>query len=126
MPPAFQKLIDRADSARKHTTPPDELILLPDGREPKREEAKLSLVAFARIKRLERHVEKLQSRLKDRRRSASTRASYRGLIARRRAVIQQVVAGLPIKPALVDELAAEVQRLNDEIQKLAAGSPGRP
>ena len=125
MPLAVQKLIDRADSARKHTTPPDELILLPDGREPKREEIELILAAFARIKRLEREIEKLQSHLKDRRRSASTRASYRGLIARRRAVIQQVVAGLPIKPALVDELAAEIQRLNDEIQKLAASSTVR-
>ncbi|MBI4591528.1 MAG: sigma-70 family RNA polymerase sigma factor, partial [Candidatus Rokubacteria bacterium] len=120
-----QKLIDRADSARKHATPLDELILLPDGREPKREEVKRILVAFARIKRLERQIEKLQAHLKDRRRSASTRASYRCLIARRRAVIQQVVAGLPIKPALVDELAAEVQRLNEEIQKLAAGATVR-
>src|SRR3970282_76453 len=109
MPLAVQKLIDRADSARKHTTPPDELILLPDGREPKREEVKLILAAFARIKRLEREIEKLQSHLKDRRHSASTRASYRGLIARRRAVIQQGAGGVPIKPALVDDLGAEVQ-----------------
>ena len=125
IPVAVQKLLDRADSVRKQTTPLNELILLPDGREPKREEVKRILVAFARIKRLEREIEKLQAHLKDRRRSASTRASYRCLIARCRAVIQQVVAGLPIKPALVDELAAEVQRLNDEIQKLAAGSTVR-
>src|SRR3990170_3444105 len=42
MPLAVQKPLDRADGPRRPPTPPKELILLPEGREPKREEVNLT------------------------------------------------------------------------------------
>ena len=55
------------------------------------------LTAFAQIKRLERQVKDFQAKLKDRCHSASTRATYRRLIAEDRAAAQEILAGLPIR-----------------------------
>jgi RNA polymerase primary sigma factor len=124
IPLSVNRLLELADRVRKNEAPLD-AFLLPNSGEPKPEELKPIFAAFARIRRLQREIEKFHGHVKDRRCPASRRATYRRLIAQHRAAIQQIVADLPIKPGLVDELVAELGRLNEEIQRLTAKSPVR-
>src|SRR5437879_3000056 len=102
IPMATARLLGLADLIRRQEMALDEVILLPDGVEPKPEEVKPLLAAFARIRRLEREIERLELALADRRRGKTTRANYHKWIAQNRASIQGVGEKLPLKPALVD------------------------
>ncbi len=125
IPLVVHRLLSLADRAREEEIALDELILLPEGGEPKPEEMRPIFAAFARIRRLDREISKLKDTIRDRRRSAATRRAYHRWVAKNRAAIRQIVADLPIRPALMDELAAELRRLNDQIQKLTAEPPIR-
>ncbi|MBI4240506.1 MAG: sigma-70 family RNA polymerase sigma factor [Candidatus Rokubacteria bacterium] len=125
IPLAVRTLLNLADRVRKQEVPLDDLILLPEGGEPEPQELKPILAAFARIRRLEREITKLQARARDRRSSASTRATYNRWIAQNRAAIRQILADLPVKPARVDELVAELRRLAGQVQALAADPAAR-
>jgi RNA polymerase primary sigma factor len=125
VPFVTKRLFELADQVRKKEIPPDDLILLPDGGEPKAEELKPMLAAFARIRRLEREIEKLRGDLRDRRRSASTRAAYRRWMGESRSAIQRIVADLPIRPSLLDELVSDLRKLRQRIEALEADSPPR-
>jgi len=125
IPLVVRTLLTLADQVRKGETPLDELILFPEGGEPKPEEVKPIFAAFARIRRVERELGELRAQVRNRRRSAASRAADHRWIAQNRAAIQQIVADLPIKPALLDELVAELRRLSDRIHKLAAAPPVR-
>ncbi|MBI3624879.1 MAG: sigma-70 family RNA polymerase sigma factor [Candidatus Rokubacteria bacterium] len=120
IPRAVQALLELADRVRRGELPLDELILLPEGGEPEPDEIKPMLAAFSRIRRLEREIGRLQTALKDRRRSKSTRAAYQRWIAQNREQIQTIVGGLPLKPALVDDLLAELRRPLAPLQVLHA------
>ncbi len=110
IPRAVQALLDQADRVRRQELPAEALILLPEGGEPGPDEVKPMLAAFARIRRLEREIARLETALRDRRRSKSTRATYRRWIAHNREQVQQIVAGLPLKPSVVDDLVAELRK----------------
>ncbi len=113
IPLASAKLLALVDRVRRDGLPLDEVILLPEGGEPSPDEVKPMLAAFARIRRLEREIERLQVALGDkRRRSKTTRANYHKWIAQNRSAIQGVLEGLPLKPALVDETVREVRALS--------------
>ncbi len=125
VPLAVHRLLEFADEVRRKEMPVDDLILLPEGGEPKAEEVRPIFTAFARVRRLEREIVKLQAEARDRRRSASTRATYYRWIAQNRGTIQNLLAGLPIKPALIDELVAELRQLNQRVAKLSSDCPVR-
>jgi RNA polymerase primary sigma factor len=109
IPMATAKLLGLVDRVRHDGLPLDEVILLPEGGEPAPDEVKPMLAAFARIRRLEREIERLRAALADRRRSKTTRANYHKWIAQNRAAIQGVLEGLPLKPALVDEIVRDIR-----------------
>ncbi len=117
---AVQALLKLADRVRKHEIPIGELILFPEGGEVEPGKVTSVLAAFSRLRRLEREVDALERGLRDRRRSPPTRRMLRQRIARRRETIQRIVAGLPITPALVGELVAELGRLGERIRQLEA------
>jgi len=110
IPWAVRALLDLADRVRRQQVPVEALILLPEGGEPSADEVKPLLTAFARIRRLERETARLDASLRDRRRSKSTRATYRRWIAHNREQIQRIVGGLPLKPSVVDNLVAELRK----------------
>jgi RNA polymerase primary sigma factor len=110
VPGVVRALLALADGVRRGEAPLDSLILLPDGTEPRPQEVKPILATFARIRRLEREIGRLEAALGDRRRSKSTRATYRQWIAHNREQIQRLVAGLPLKPSRLDELVADLRR----------------
>jgi RNA polymerase primary sigma factor len=120
LPGAVHALLELADRVRRRERPLDELILLPDGGDPGPDEIKPILAAFSRIRRLERETGRLQTALKDRRRSKSTRATYQRWIAQNREQIQKVISGLPLKPALADDLVAEIRTRVAPLQALHA------
>ena len=109
-PHGHDKLLALVDQVRHGQIDLDEVILLPEGGEPKPEEIKPLLATFTRIRRLEREIERLQVSLADKRRSKTTRANYHKWIAQNRAAIQGAVEKLPLKPALVEQMLAELRR----------------
>jgi len=110
IPMATAQLLAREDRSRHAELGLDEVIVLPEGGEPKPDEIKPLLAVFTRIRRLEREIERLQESLQDKRRGKSTRANYHKWIAQNRAAIQTAVEKLPLKPGLVDQLVGDVRR----------------
>jgi RNA polymerase primary sigma factor len=111
VPFATAKLLALVDRVRREEVPLDDVILLPEGGEPTPSEVRSNLAAFARVRRLEREIERLQTALVDKRRSKTTRANYNKWIAQNRASIQSVLENLPLKPALADQLVADIRQL---------------
>src|SRR5882672_5334611 len=91
VPFATSQLLALVDRVRREEVPLEDVILLPEGGEPSPSEIRSSLAAFARIRRLEREIERLQTALGDKRRSKNTRANYNKWIAQNRASIQGVI-----------------------------------
>src|SRR6266508_1817824 len=110
IPMVTSKLLALVDQVRHGQIDLDEVILLPEGGEPKPEEIKPLLATFTRIRRLEREIERLQLSLADKRRGKTTRANYHKWIAQNRVAIQGAVEKLPLKPALVEQMLAELRR----------------
>ena len=126
IPMAVSALLDVGDRLRHEAIAADDVIVLPEGGEIDAAEIKPVVQAFSRIRRLEREIERLQESLRDKRRSAATKANYAKWIAANREAIQKVVAGMPLKPALIDDLVATVRRHCDRIAQFAEeGRRGR-
>jgi len=118
IPVAVTQLLARVDRIRHAELGLDEVIVLPEGGEPRPDEVKPLLAAFTRIRRLEREIARLQESLLDKRRGKSTRATYHKWIAQNRASIQSAVEKLPLKPGLVDQLVADVRRQAKRLAEL--------
>ena len=125
IPLATARLLALADLVRRGELELDEVILLPDGVEPKPDEVKPLLAPFARIRRLEREITRLQQALTDKRRGPTTRAHYKNWMAQNRAAIQRALETLPLKPALVDRLVIEIRRQATQLGALRPGPAAR-
>jgi RNA polymerase primary sigma factor len=122
IPMATARLGSLVDDIRKKEVPLDDMILLPEGGEPKPDEVRPMLAAVARVRRLQGEIEELETALHaKRRRSAVTRANYHKWIAQNRAAIQTLMERLPLKPALVDEIIAEIRELARRMDSVRAG-----
>src|SRR6266498_4747504 len=88
IPMVTSKLLARVDRIRHAELGLDEVILLPEGGEPKPDEIKPLLAVFTRIRRLEREIERLQESLQNKRRGKATRANYHKWIAQNRGATQ--------------------------------------
>ena len=119
IPMAVSALLEVGDRLRHETISADDVIVLPEGGEIDAGEIKPVVLAFAKIRRLEREIGRLQESLTDKRRSATTKNNYTQWIAANREAIQKVVAGMPLKPALIDDLVAKVRRHCERISRLA-------
>ena len=120
IPMAVRALLEIGDRLRHGDIPPDDVIVLPEGGELDASEIRPVLNAFARIRRLEREIARLRESLRDRRRSAATRQNYAKWIAANREAIQSIVADMPLKPALIDELVAGMRRHCQQIEQVSA------
>jgi RNA polymerase primary sigma factor len=119
IPMAVTALLEVGDRLRHEAIAADDVIVLPEGGEIDAAEIKPVVQAFAKIRRLEREIGRLQEALRDKRRSATTRGNYTEWIAANREAIQKVVAAMPLKPALIDELLARVRRHCERVNRLA-------
>ena len=110
IPMAVTALLEVGDRLRRGETSPDDVIVLAEGGELEAKAIRPVLAQFARIRRLERKIVRLEQSLLTRRRSRIGRKTTTTAVAVARESIQKVVAEMPLKPALIDELVAQVRR----------------
>ena len=127
IPMAVTALLTVGDALRRGEVPADDVIVLPEGGELEAKAIRPVLLAFGRLRRVQRKIERLEASLADRRRSAASRKRVQTTIAAHRAAIQKIVAGMPLKPALIEDLVGRVRRHCGRIEALAAERrPGSP
>ncbi|PYN53166.1 MAG: RNA polymerase sigma factor RpoD [Candidatus Rokuibacteriota bacterium] len=110
IPMAVTALLEVGDRLRRGESSPDDVIVLAEGGELEAKAIRPVLAQFARIRRLERKIVRLEESLLTRRRSRIGRKTATTAVAVARESIQKVVAEMPLKPALIDELVAQVRR----------------
>jgi len=114
IPCARQALLSLAEAVRQGTAAPAELILLPDGGELKPEKVEPVLLALDRVRSLSPETTQLE-------RTGATTA-IRRKPARRQAdknndEVRALVRELPIRPAVVDEIAGALYALEAEFDE---------
>ena len=122
IPMAMQTLLGVGDRLRRDEMSADDVMVLPEGGELDAKAIRPVLLAFARMRRHARKIERLQEGLGDKRRSAASRQRYLRLIDSERGAIQKVVGDMPLKPALIDEIVATVRRQCRRLEELGAES----
>jgi RNA polymerase primary sigma factor len=118
IPMAVRALLDVGDRLRRKEVAADNVIVLPEGGELEAREIRPVLLAFGRVRRHERAIAGLEAPRAGRRRSAAARAATQKQVAAHRASIQRIVADMPLKPALIDDLVASARRLCQRIDAL--------
>ena len=118
VPGALHTLLSLADRIRTKHDPPAELILLPEGGELRDEAVKPVLRAFARIKRRRCVIEQLTGELENPRLGAKTRAAHEQQIERARTALATELGAQPIRPALIDDIYAELKQYDEEFRTL--------
>ena len=119
IPLAVRALLDVGDQLRRGETAAEGVIVLPEGGELTAKEIRPVVLAFARIRRHAHKIDAIKASLVDRRLSKATRQHRLRAIAAQREAIQEIVAEMPLKPALVDELVANMRRHGQRIARLA-------
>src|SRR6266404_201375 len=122
IPMAVRTLLDVGDRLRHEEIPADDVIVLPEGGELEPKAVRPVLLAFARMRRHERKIARLYEGLHDKRRSAAFRQRSLAAVEAERSAIQKVVADMPLKPALIDELVGMVRRQCQRLEHLGAES----
>src|SRR5215510_3498483 len=89
IPMAFQDIGDRL---RHGDIAPDDVIVLPEGGELEPKAVRPVLLAFGRIRRLERKIARMEESLDDKRRSPASRVNVQKAITAQREAIQKIVA----------------------------------
>jgi RNA polymerase primary sigma factor len=108
-----------AEHVRKGLAPAAELVLMPDGGELTPDKAAPTLEAFRRMRRLERCIARW------RRSEAHDAATRQTNVARAQEKIAASLRELPIRPALIEEVRAELQRTAARLDELEA-APASP
>src|SRR5947209_15660716 len=122
IPMAVEVLLAVGDKLRRGETPADDVIVLPEGGELEAKAIRPVILAFERMRRLERKIARLQASLTAKRRSKAYRKVTGTAIDAARQAIQKTVAEMPLKPALIDELVAQVRRRWEQISVLDRAS----
>jgi RNA polymerase primary sigma factor len=118
IPMAVATLLDVGDRLRREEIPADDVIVLPEGGELEPKAIRPVLFAFSRIRRHAHKIERLEEALGDKRRSAVSRQRHLRAIEAERAAIQKIVAEMPLKPALIDEIVGTVRRQCHRLEQL--------
>jgi len=116
IPAATRSLLALADQVRGGTALAAELILLPDGGELTKKKIDPVLESLVKVKRLERKVEGLRRQCDEERLSASARTKMHADIERAQKNIGGLLAQLPIRPSLIDDVVTELGRVNVEFE----------
>src|SRR6266446_2886155 len=119
IPMALRALLQTRDRLRDKQISGDDVIVLSEGGEIGGKQVNRVLLAFARVRRLDRQIAQLEVWSRNRRRSRASRRALAATIAGKRDMIQQIVAEIPLKPALIDRLARSVQGRHARLVTLA-------
>jgi RNA polymerase primary sigma factor len=118
IPSAVQTMIALAERIRTKGDPAAELILLPEGGELAPEHVAPVMRAFNRIKKRRCVIDSLRAKLENPRIGAKTRADIDEQIAKARAALAKDLAAQPIRPALIDDIVAELRHIDQEFRNL--------
>ncbi len=118
VPLAVQTLVALAESIRRGESPAAELILLPDGGELAPDNIAPVLRGIERVRRLQRQISDWRHSCASRRASARERAALRQRIADSEAAVGDVLRDLPIRPSVIDDVVAELQRVDGEFERV--------
>jgi RNA polymerase primary sigma factor len=119
VPIALQALTSLAARVRTGESPLEELILFTEG-EPAPAKVQAVMAALNRVRRLAETISERQRACRERGRSAASRAAYERRIAIERKHLQDIVSGLPVKPAALEGPVVELERLSEQIKALEA------
>ena len=119
IPMAVRALLDVGDRLRHGEMPADDVMVLAEGGELEPKAVRPVQLAFARVRRLERKIVRLEESLADKRRSAASRAAVLRTVGVHREAIQKIVAEMPLKPALIDDLVGKMRRHCKRLNELA-------
>jgi RNA polymerase primary sigma factor len=117
IPGAFDTFAGLAANVRRGSAPAAELILLPDGGELTSSVIGPTLRAFERMRRLERSIADGRGELK-RTRGRRRREERLEEIDQAEAKLSAALGELHIRPALIDEVRAEVEKLGKTLDHL--------
>jgi RNA polymerase primary sigma factor len=113
-----QTLVSLAERIKQDGALAPELILLPEGGELRQEQIMPVLRAFGRVRRLRCVIDGLQEKLAQPRLGVKARAEIETQRERSRRTLVQTLSGLPIRPALIDEIVLEMKQLDDQFRAL--------
>lgn len=114
IPLVVKMLLEIREKLRRGDIDAPDVIVLPDGGELDSREIRKVFLAFGRIARYERDITRLAMLCRGRRKSASRRNNIEKAIAAKREAIQKIVAQMPLRFSLVDELVGEVHKQRNE------------
>jgi RNA polymerase primary sigma factor len=118
IPMSVRVLLEVGDRLRREEIPADDVMVLPEGGELEPKAVRPVVLAFSRIRRHAHKVERLEEALGDKRRSAVSRQRHLRAIDVERMAIQRIVAEMPLKPALIDEIVGTVRRQCHRLEQL--------
>ena len=125
VPLAVQTLVALAETIRRDEAPAAELILLPDGGELAAANIGPVLKAFDEIRRLERQISDWRHSCVSRKATVRDRAGLRERIARAETGVGGVLRDLPIRPSVIEDIVAELQRVDREFEHPQGASDTR-
>jgi RNA polymerase primary sigma factor len=110
IPSARRTLLALADEVRNHRTPAAELILFPDGGELTPRKTEPVLRALTEVSRLAQGIETCERRIAGPRSTRASRSRARQEIDRLNAAMGLGVRDLPLRPAVIDDVVAELRQ----------------
>ena len=122
LPATADQLVELGEKARKGETPVDTLVLLPEGGAVSADTVQGVLRAIARVRRRRARIEQLRAEVPAAR-GARKQAALKQELAQEEARLTHDLDGQPIRPALLDELAASTRDLTDRVAALAQMPP---
>jgi RNA polymerase primary sigma factor len=112
IPSARRTLLALADAVARKAAPAAELVLLPDGGELEPGRLAPIMKTLARVRRLDRAIERYSGPRAMRPAGAANGARRRGEVDRLEARLRSTVRDLPIRPSVVDRIVSELKRLD--------------
>ena len=123
IPMATRLLLEVSDRIRRREVGANDVIVLPEGGELDAAALQRILKGFGKIRRHNDEMGNLELAAK-KRCSARRRRALVALAAGHREAIQKIAAGIPLKPAFVDELVARIRKDGERMNRIAGGDGG--
>ena len=124
VPAARQTLLGLAGAVNREQAPASALILLPDGGALPPERRAQIMRAFTRVRRLDAAIARCEQRMAGPRAAVAGQARCRREVARLTERIAVILRELPIRPSVIDDIAAQLrslegfrERLGDVLEK---------
>ncbi|MBI1734327.1 MAG: sigma-70 family RNA polymerase sigma factor [Candidatus Rokubacteria bacterium] len=120
IPAAARTLVALAHRVARKEIPLDALIVLPEGEHAPVAKVRAARAAVDRLRTLGDALARLERTDRGRARSAAARTALAKRTARTREALREVVAGLPVKPAVIEQLVVDLQHLDERAAALRA------